>query len=102
MRASSLSHLPRSTSLQRCEQKGPYLVSNHAPDFLQVGHLMMGFGFMFVSGELNVTKAGRRFQDGITAVRTRPVWNVLFHVAVVPLPTARGPRLQVACNENGQ
>lgn len=56
MRASSLSHLPRSTNLQRCEQNGPYLVSNHSPDFLQVGHLMIGFGFMYGSVRRSVTK----------------------------------------------
>ncbi len=87
MRASSLSHLPRSTSLQRCEQNGPYFVSNQAPDFLQVGHLMTGFGFMFGFGGLNLTKAGRRFQDGITAAGTRPVGSILFLGAVVRLRT---------------
>ncbi len=40
---SSLNHLPRSNSLQRCEQNGPYFPSNQFPAFLQVGHFA---GFM--------------------------------------------------------
>jgi FAD synthase len=71
MRVSSLNHLPRSTSLQRCEQNGPYFVSNQAPDFLQVGHLMTGFDFMFGSGGLKVAKAKGRFQGGTAAAPTR-------------------------------
>ena len=37
-RNSSPSHLPRSISLQRFEQKGPQEPANHSPAFLQVGH----------------------------------------------------------------
>lgn len=36
----SLSHLPRSTSLQRREQNGPKDSSNQLPIFLQVGHFV--------------------------------------------------------------
>jgi hypothetical protein len=46
MRFSWLNHLPRSTSLQRCEQNGPYLPSNQFPSFLQLGHLMGRTGFI--------------------------------------------------------
>ena len=43
MACSPSSHLPRSMSLQRWEQKGPYLPANQSPDFLHVGHLTSGF-----------------------------------------------------------
>src|SRR6185437_8085284 len=36
---SSLNHFPRSTSLQRREQKGPVGPANQSPTRLQVGHL---------------------------------------------------------------
>jgi hypothetical protein len=39
MACSSLNHLPRSISLQRREQKGPWGPANQSPIRLQVGHL---------------------------------------------------------------
>src|ERR1039457_4939893 len=39
MAFSPLNHLPRSMSLHRCEQNGPYFPASQSPDFLQVGHL---------------------------------------------------------------
>ena len=40
---SSPSHFPRSISLQRCEQNGPYAPANHSPSFLQLGHFTACF-----------------------------------------------------------
>ena len=39
MTCSPPNHLPRSTSLQRCEQNGPNFPANQSPDFLHAGHL---------------------------------------------------------------
>jgi hypothetical protein len=63
------------------------LFSNHSPDFLQVGHLMIGFGFIFGFGGCSLAKAGGPLQDGIAAVRMRPSMGVLFQIASVRLPS---------------
>src|ERR1039458_2746769 len=47
MACSPPNHLPRSMSLQRCEQNGPYFPANQSPDFLQVGHLTGGMATWF-------------------------------------------------------
>src|SRR5688572_30460494 len=39
MTFSPLNHFPRSTSLHRFEQNGPYGVANQSPAFLHIGHL---------------------------------------------------------------
>ena len=54
---SSFSHLPKSTSLHRFEQNGPYGPSNQWPSFLQVGHLTArGIAFAQFRGALPFTQ----------------------------------------------
>ncbi len=46
MACSALNHFPRSTALQRDEQKGPYFSENQSPAFLQVGHFTVDAGLL--------------------------------------------------------
>src|SRR6185312_1457007 len=53
---SSPNHFPKSTSLQRCEQNGPYFPANQSPTRLHVGHLT------FIAAQNN------------TGCLRRPIW----------------------------